>query len=411
MPLLILNMGGEMLYILEQRLQAQSIIEEKSLRVLVDVINTMFSEKFLLEVFKPQRLYSSTSTRQIFDKLAHSSIMRLNQSSMDKLYDLMSMGCKYQLLSSNSPVDLLSITLNHLDALRKLINNNNAETSKLIELASSQSIELFRQLKFSQLFILRYSLARFFQDRRVKVSLFLQDQIQQSDGNIIISTKGKLAKGYEVPGTIRYFNPDNSLAREETINLPNAQGLINSNSPNEHYNAANNNHYVNELLKGPRLCELGTNLYAKDRRKAKNSIINSKDNNNTGNNNNNHNNIHKSKQKASDQFNDLSDESSKKVAKAELNLLAQMIGQVDQEKNKEKFTVINLFPDTSMPNNSAASEEKNSSDFITFDAEDNQSEMAKRIANLGFEEHKNNSAAAGGEEDGEDLLQLMDSAS
>jgi hypothetical protein len=126
MPILIVNMGGEMLYILEQRLQAQAIVEEKSLRgengrrqsqlarslgvhaltnsgrslpvpacvalhvvhrssVLQDVISTMFSEKFISELFKPQKMYSSTSTRQIFDRLAHSSIMRLNTSSMDKV--------------------------------------------------------------------------------------------------------------------------------------------------------------------------------------------------------------------------------------------------------------------------------------------------------------------------------------
>jgi hypothetical protein len=105
MPLLIINMGGEMLYILEQRLQAQEIVEEKSLRgsdlglqvlcgvgshpnlctVLQDVISTMFSEKFIGELFKPQRIYSNSSTRQIFDRLAHSSIMRLNESSMDKV--------------------------------------------------------------------------------------------------------------------------------------------------------------------------------------------------------------------------------------------------------------------------------------------------------------------------------------
>jgi len=36
-------------------------------------------------------VYSQRSTRQIFDKLAHSSIMRLSESSMDKLYDLMTM--------------------------------------------------------------------------------------------------------------------------------------------------------------------------------------------------------------------------------------------------------------------------------------------------------------------------------
>jgi len=45
----------------------------------------MYSRMFIRELFKPQALYSSHSTRQIFDRLAHSSIMRLNKNSMDKV--------------------------------------------------------------------------------------------------------------------------------------------------------------------------------------------------------------------------------------------------------------------------------------------------------------------------------------
>ena len=45
----------------------------------------MFSGRFIEELFKPQEIYSNESTRQIFDRLAHSSIMRLNESSMDKV--------------------------------------------------------------------------------------------------------------------------------------------------------------------------------------------------------------------------------------------------------------------------------------------------------------------------------------
>ncbi len=252
MPLLILNMGGEMLYILEQRLQAQSIVEDKSVRVLQDVISTMFSEKFLGELFKPQRLYSSSSTRQIFDRLAHSSIMRLNQSSMDKLYDLMTMGCKYQILSVTHPSDLLAVCLNHLDALRRLVASN-TEVSKLVELAHQQILELFRAMKPAQLFTLRFTLARFFQDRRVKVSLFLQDHLQLTDGSIIMTNRGRVAKGGEVPGTIRYFE-DGKLSREEIVKLPNAEGV-------QSYGGDV------DIFKTPRLCEFGLNLYSKDRKK------------------------------------------------------------------------------------------------------------------------------------------------
>jgi hypothetical protein len=45
----------------------------------------MYNPKFIQELFRSQELYSVPATRQIFDRLAHSSIMRLNDSSMDKV--------------------------------------------------------------------------------------------------------------------------------------------------------------------------------------------------------------------------------------------------------------------------------------------------------------------------------------
>lgn len=85
MPLVVLNMGGEMVYILYQRLQAQTVNKEKATKVLQEVIRAMLSPLFVEELFLPQEQYSNASTRQIFEKLAHSSIMRLNKISMDKL--------------------------------------------------------------------------------------------------------------------------------------------------------------------------------------------------------------------------------------------------------------------------------------------------------------------------------------
>ena len=42
-------------------------------------------------------MYPMASIRKIFEKLAHSSIMKLNAASMNKLFDLMLMGYKYQI--------------------------------------------------------------------------------------------------------------------------------------------------------------------------------------------------------------------------------------------------------------------------------------------------------------------------
>jgi hypothetical protein len=75
MPIILLNMGGEMTYILQQRLFAQSVEDEKARKVLQDVVKAMYSPQFLGELFKPQEMYTAASTKQIFEKLAHSSIM------------------------------------------------------------------------------------------------------------------------------------------------------------------------------------------------------------------------------------------------------------------------------------------------------------------------------------------------
>ena len=86
MPIVVINMGGEMVYILQQRLQAQKVPDDKAVKVLQDVVRAMYSPLFITELFKPQEMYTSSSTKQIFEKLAHSSIMRLNKQSMEKVF-------------------------------------------------------------------------------------------------------------------------------------------------------------------------------------------------------------------------------------------------------------------------------------------------------------------------------------
>eukprot|EP00927_Polykrikos_kofoidii_P038013 TRINITY_DN3225_c0_g2_i1.p1 TRINITY_DN3225_c0_g2~~TRINITY_DN3225_c0_g2_i1.p1 ORF type:complete len:400 (-),score=74.56 TRINITY_DN3225_c0_g2_i1:165-1295(-) len=204
MPVLIVNMGGEMVYILEQRLQAQKIPESKGQKVLNDVVRTMYYPRFIEELFKPQEMYSIQSTRQIFDRLAHSSIMRLNESSMDKLFDLMAMGFKYQIISCVQPRDIVDVTMNHLEALKKLVGSH----TQLIELLDEcvRQINLaYGNMSFADFNALRQSLCAFFQDRKVKVSLFLQGHTQNHDGSIVVPSSGNLTPGHLPPGTVRYF--------------------------------------------------------------------------------------------------------------------------------------------------------------------------------------------------------------
>jgi hypothetical protein len=201
MPVLILNLGSEMLYILDQRLRAQQIDPEKATKVLQDVVMAMFSQEFIAELFTPQPLYTNLSARQIFDRLAHSSIMRLSTSSMDKLYDLMTMGLKYQLLAcSHSGTrrgnhflppsslqmqknvakprlargtdvalprlgEILDITMNHLLTVQSMITE--AAGINAVQSAITLAGQCYSNCTPADFRLLRQTLCNFFQNKKV----------------------------------------------------------------------------------------------------------------------------------------------------------------------------------------------------------------------------------------------------
>jgi len=244
MPVLIVNMGGEMVYILAQRLQAQQIPSQKGQKVLCDVVRTMYYPRFIEELFKPQEIYSLQSTRQIFDRLAHSSIMRLNESSMGKLFDLMIMGFKLQLMTVTSPKDIVDVTMNHLDELRRLAGDGEG-VSALVDECVKQVQQAYGAMSLADLCTMRHCLATFVQDCKVKVSLFLHENAQKSDGSFVISAGGTLAAGALPPGTVRYFSGGHEVRRDALPTVTSAAWMPH----------------------GGQKTALGANIYDKDRQR------------------------------------------------------------------------------------------------------------------------------------------------
>lgn len=76
--------------------------------------------------------------------------MRLNSTSMDKLFDLMTMGVKYQILCSAHPYDMLQASLNHFDAMRDMVKTN-ASAVKLVDSAMDRLIQTFAVYDAGQL--------------------------------------------------------------------------------------------------------------------------------------------------------------------------------------------------------------------------------------------------------------------
>ncbi|KAJ8366449.1 hypothetical protein AAFF_G00355500 [Aldrovandia affinis] len=206
LPLLFINLGGEMLYILDQRLQAQNIPADKAKKVMNDIISTMFNKKFMEELLKPQEVYTNKALRTVFERLAHSSIMRLNHASMDKLYDLMIMAFKYQVLLCLRPRDLLLVSFNHLDTIKDFVRDVPSIFSQVDE-THRQLIEIYGPLSGGEFQLIRQTLLLFFQDLHIRVSIFLKDKVQNSNGRFALPTVGPVPHGTEVPGLIRIFGP------------------------------------------------------------------------------------------------------------------------------------------------------------------------------------------------------------
>ncbi|XP_046673437.1 protein OSCP1 [Homalodisca vitripennis] len=246
LPLLFLNLSGEMVYILDQRLRAQQVPADKANKVLNDIIGIMLNQRFLEELFKPQEVYNKDALRSVFDDLAHASIMRLNEESMNKLYDLMRMVFKYQVFAATQPKDLLLVTLNHLDAIRNLVTSNALQ--KQVDSAYFLLVKTYGQMGSGELQRLRYHILNFFQDMRIRVSIFLRQKLQNNCGSFVISSNCNIPHGNEVPGSIRIYGSDGCIL-----------DLLNFVSGGEFTQTTD----VGSMeLRGTRHTLLGTNIYS-----------------------------------------------------------------------------------------------------------------------------------------------------
>ncbi|XP_038580531.1 protein OSCP1a isoform X1 [Micropterus salmoides] len=205
LPLVFINLGGEMLYILDQRLQAHNTSEDNSEKVLNDIVGTMFSKAFMDELLKPQQLYSHRTMKTVLTRLAHASIMRLNPASMDRLYELMVMAFKYQVFLCPRPKDLLLISYNHIDTIRELVKDTPVVVHQVDE-THRKIIEVYSPLSEGEFQLLRQTLLIFLQDMHVRVSLFLKNLVQKPNGRFALSTSGPVPHGTDVPGLIRTFD-------------------------------------------------------------------------------------------------------------------------------------------------------------------------------------------------------------
>ena len=189
MPVIINCLGGEMIYILCSRLKAQYISLEKSIKIIKDIGNILFNKKFKNDLFIHKKPYKHQEVKSIFESFAHSSIMRLNTTSMNKLFELMLMTLKLEILRSRYPEEIYHITLNHYMGNIEILNSIENDDKALIERIEQEMLNFkqhYSKLSPYDYIILKSVILRFLQGKNVKVSIFIQDYLQDTTSTLYL---------------------------------------------------------------------------------------------------------------------------------------------------------------------------------------------------------------------------------
>lgn len=206
LPFLVINYGVETIYVLHSRLVAQKVSQNKVDRIVTDLATSMLSTSFLDELFRPQKLYSEKAARSLISTICDASIIHLDQTSMHKLYDLVAVGVKYQLISLHHPMELIEMTLNHLDGLQAI-----APACKTLIAGARERLErLFTSTDVGGIAAIRHQLLNFSNRCRIRGSLLLEKGFQKSDGTFCIPPISHVPPTAcnEAPGTISYYTTD-----------------------------------------------------------------------------------------------------------------------------------------------------------------------------------------------------------
>uniref|UniRef100_A0A182INY0 Protein OSCP1 n=1 Tax=Anopheles atroparvus TaxID=41427 RepID=A0A182INY0_ANOAO len=197
--LIILNLGCEMLYVIDQRLKAQSIPLDKSAQVLREITEVLLDPKFLhyISTAYQQSMLTVQQTRILLTDIACCSLMRLDVSSMDKLWDLMVMIFKWQMfLTNKNPQVLLDLTFRHLDGIGRLIPEMRKQI--LIDNVKKTLIELWDPLCEDEQIIVHRKVYKWLKPYNTKISILIRMGLQKSNGEFEPDPKNNIFYNYYI---------------------------------------------------------------------------------------------------------------------------------------------------------------------------------------------------------------------
>ena len=180
--ILIYNLGCEMIYVLHHRLKNLDVAADKIQKAIIDISKTLFSDKVISKLFEPKPILGLEYIKSLLFQICHCSIITLDISSFTKLYEMILIGIKRQMLAMVNMQGIYHMTINHLTTVGKLVKDKNLFTN-----IDEEFQKLFNQMSNYDYYMIRCFILNSLNPKNVKVSFYLSDKSQSSDGNITVT--------------------------------------------------------------------------------------------------------------------------------------------------------------------------------------------------------------------------------
>lgn len=189
-----LNLGCEMIYILDQRLRDAKIGKEKKQKVLEAIWDKFTADEEFYRI-------NANDFKVQFSRIAQSSIMKLNEVSMSKLFDLMIMALKYQTFHSHHPDEMYLVLINHFHDVHSVYSTISYQYQQEIKNFFITRVEsIFKSVPTYKWLLMRRKILNDYQNSKIRISMFLRQKLQNEDSSFKILPQKRLSMGFSNPG-------------------------------------------------------------------------------------------------------------------------------------------------------------------------------------------------------------------
>lgn len=180
--LVYVNLGSEMIYILNNRIKALDIDEAKRISILCQIAQTLYgneeNDKLLRDC---QSTLSIDSIYNLLHKVCHKSVITLDSVSFAKMIEMIVMALKKDVLLMKNNFGLFHVTVNHLTCVDSLLKR------KDITLTTRQKVEnLVSEMKPYDFYLVKKDILNLLVFKHSKISIYLRDNIQANDGHFSV---------------------------------------------------------------------------------------------------------------------------------------------------------------------------------------------------------------------------------